>query len=315
MTWEEDDGPSIRKWIWRLISHNFLLKLFSLASALMLFLIVRAEQVRDYTKVARVRIVTNESMMVVGSPEKAVYVTVRVPMSLFLKSPSDDELVGEVDVRDAGAGRVRLRLTQKENFPNLDERYQLIIHDPWIEVDIDKRLRKTLEVRVAIEGKPRDGFAVERTLVSPQRIEVVGARRELVELRELATSVIDINGIDRSFSTRARIIVNEDSSLQLSEKWVNVQVIVGRRKEMRTFAAVPVEVVGSRKLLVRPGEVTVELEGHKDTLDALQRRSIRAFVRASDLTGNAGELVIHVEVPSETNLIRVTPGVVDAGLK
>lgn len=314
MSWEEEEYVSIWQRLWCLASQNFFLKVLSVAIAMLLFFWVRAEQVRDYTKVARIRAITGENMMVVGSPEKAVQVTVRVPMSFLLKSPSDEEMSGEVDLtKMTTAGTIRFKLL-REHFPNLDERYELMIHDPYVDFEIDRRIRKTMEVRVAIEGKPRDGYTVERTLVSPHRIEVVGARKELVQLRELATSVIDINGIDQSFSTRARILVNEESSLQLSEKWVNVQVVVGRRKEMRLFSSIPLTVLGGKKLVLSPTHVLVELEGAKDILDEVAPRSIKAFVDSKDYVDGVTELSVHLELPLETTLVRVAPAVVSVSL-
>ncbi len=278
MSYDNQEHESFVEKLWNLIFHNFWLKMLSLTFAVILFLSVRTEQVREINRTARLRIVTNERMMVIGPQERAVDITLKLPNSLFIRQPDEHELMGELDVRNQNPGRVRVRLSS-ENFPSLDKdkRYSLIIHDPWIEIDLDNVQTKSFDIRVPIEGRPRDGYAVERILVNPEKVEVAGAKREISKLGALTTSVINIEGIDKSFSSRTKIVVDDNSSLRLKDEWVNVQVVVTHQRAMRIFRAVPVEVVGTSHVETRPTHVDVELTGDRATLMEFERRKCVFF--------------------------------------
>lgn len=308
MSYDAHEHDSVLENLWKLVFHNFGLKLLSLTFAVILFLSVRTEQVREISKTARVKIVTSERMMVIGPQERAVDITLKLPNSLFVRQPDDRELLGELDVRNQNPGKVRVRLSA-ENFPSLDKdkRYSMIIHDPWIEVDLDVVQTKSFDIRVPIEGRPRDGFAVERILVNPERVEVMGAKREVSKIAALTTSVINIEGIDKSFSSRTKIVVDDNSSLRLKDEWVNVQVVVSHQRAIRIFRAVPVEVVGTSKAEVRPTHVEVELTGDKAVLENVSSADVRVFLDAKRLAPGWQERAVRLQMPRNASLVRISP--------
>jgi YbbR domain-containing protein len=308
MSWEQHEHDSILQRIWKLFSYNFGLKALSIAFAVILFLSVRTEQVREYNRSARIRIITNERMMVIGAQERAVDVTLKLPNSLFIHQPEERELVGELDVRNQNPGRVRVRLSA-ENFPRLDKdkRYTLTIHEPWIEVDLDWIQTKELEIRVPIEGRPREGFAVDRIIVNPERVEGVGAKREMSKLSMITTSVINIEGIDKSFSSRTKIVVDENSSVRLKDEWVNVQVVVTQQRAVRVFRSIPVETGAGARVQVKPSSIEVELSGDRANLDGLQLGDVRVFLDTKRLSPGWQDRAVKLQLPRGTSLVRISP--------
>ena len=303
----EDSTPLAA--LMRLFSHNGWLKIVSLIFACFLFLIVRTQQVREFSRTARVKIVSADNVIVVGSPERVVDVTVKLPESLFSRQPSDDELLGELDLRAERLGKIRLRLS-RENFPLLDKRYSLVVHDPWLEVELDALVRKKVAVKAVLQGLPKDGLEIERVVVSPAEVEIEGARKEIAGLEAVSTSPIDIENIDKTFSSLARLVLQDSSSAKIRDDKVNVQVAVGPRKSVRVFRGVPVETQGNARATVRPEVVQVEIQGEESYLQTLRPGEVRAFVDASELQPGWQDRKIRLKIPADTSLVRVTPDTV-----
>lgn len=150
MTVSPPSSTSFFQSVWKTINHNGWLKFLSVVFAMVLFFLVRAEQVKEYTKVAKIRIVTSSQVIVVGSPERAIDVTVRLPRAIFFRQPTDQELIGEIDASRLRSGKIRVRLG-RENFPTLDKKFALTIHDPWIEFELDNLIKKSVAVRAILQ--------------------------------------------------------------------------------------------------------------------------------------------------------------------
>lgn len=303
----EEESPLSR--LWRLLSHNGWLKLVSLVFAGFLFLIVRTQQVREFSRTARLKIVSAENVIVVGNPERVVDVTIKLPESLFSRQPTDEELLGEVDLRAERLGKLRLRLS-RDNFPLLDKRYSLVVHDPWLEVELDALVKKKTPVKAVLEGLPKEGLEIERVVVSPAEVEVEGARREVTNLEAVSTSPINIENIDKNFTSLARLVLGDSSSMKIADDKVNVQIMVGPRKIVRVFPAVPVEAEGKGRFDMRPSVVQVEIQGEESYVQAMPSGEVRAFVDASDALPEWQDKKIRLKIPANTSLVRVVPDVI-----
>lgn len=303
------ENLSVSQLLWRSITHNGWLKAMSLVFAFVLFLIVRTQQVREYTRMAKLRIVTAPNVLVIGSQERFVDVTVRMPETLFSRQPTDEELAGELDVSQEKVGKIRVRLS-RENFQHLDKRFGLVVHDPWMEIDLDTELRKRVSVRAVLQGLPREGLAIERVSVTPEEVEVIGARRVVSRIDTLSTSAINIENIDKNFTSLTTIVLDEYSSLKVREEKVNVQVIVGPKKVIRAFHAVPVEVNIGGRIELRPTHIEVEIQGQKDILEGLKPSDVRAFLDTEGLSEGWQEKKVKLKIPAGTSLVRVVPDTV-----
>lgn len=302
--------------IYRLILNNFWLKVVSLAFACVLYVIVRNDQVKEFSMTGRVRIVTASNVVVVGAQERAVELQIKLPNSIFALPPGEDEVLGVLDVSEQTVGRIRVRLN-RENFPGLDERFAVTILDPWMEVELDEVIARRIPVRAVLQGLPSESLAIEKVIVDPEDVEVTGARREIEKMETLSTSPVNIDGITQNFSATAAIEVNENSSLQVSQNKINVQVFVGRERSNRVFENVPVGVRSSegRAFQVSPDRITVELRGLDAQLREMTKENITAFVDATEYTGPDSLLKVWLKIPMDSSLVRVTPDKVRVSVK
>lgn len=288
--------------------NNFWLKVISVAFATVLFIVVRTEQVREFTLVGKLRILTADDVMVVGADERAVDLQIKLPHSVFSVPPGEEELSGILDVSEQGTGRIRVRLS-RDNFPNLDQRMSVTVLDPWLEVELDEVVRKRVPIRAVLQGLPKEGFSVAKVTVKPEDTEVVGAAREVAALQTLSTSPVSIDGIDQNFSAITRVAVPENSSIQVATTSINVQVSVDRDMDTRQMRRVVVGVrnPGSFTYKIDPAEITVELRGDPKLMSALTDESVSAFVDGTEAAGGNQMMKVWLKLPPGASLVKVDP--------
>lgn len=198
----------------RAVVHNLGLKILSVGFAIALFLIVRSQQVREFNRAVRVRLNTEKGVLVIGPQERVANITLRVPDTLFFRLPTDEELTGEVDLRKENLGKVRVSLSG-ENFPNLDRRYSIIVHEPWLDVELDKLIQKKVQVKAVLQGAPRAGYEIQRVSIDPSDIELIGARQDLTKLESISTIPIDVSNLGpKDYSAQAGLALDLGGSLR-----------------------------------------------------------------------------------------------------
>ncbi|WP_397600183.1 hypothetical protein, partial [Silvanigrella sp.] len=130
----------------KLITNNFWLKVLSVLFAIVIFFIVRTDKDLSFEKIARVKLITSPSMIILGQKERTLDVTIKQQNSIFSISPTDMELTGEIEIISETPGRVRVKVS-RENFPKLPKQYAMLIERPYIDVDIDKIQEKVLPIQ------------------------------------------------------------------------------------------------------------------------------------------------------------------------
>jgi len=196
------------------VVHNLGLKLLSVAFAIALFLIVRSQQVREFNRAVRVRLQTENGVLVIGPQERVANITLRMPDTLFTRMPSDEELTGEIDLRKERLGKIRVSLTG-ENFPNLDRRYSVIVHDPWLDVELDRLIQKKVQVKAVLQGAPKAGYEIHRVIIDPPDIELTGARQDLSKLESISTIPVDVSNLGpKDYTAQAGLALDLSASIK-----------------------------------------------------------------------------------------------------
>lgn len=204
--------------------NNFGLKLLSVGFAIALFLIVRNQQVREFSRTVRVRFQTEQGVIVTGTPERVVNVTLRMPDTLFSRVPTDEELTGEVDLRKERLGKIRVSLSS-ENFPNLDRRYSLTMHEPWLDVELDRMGIKKVPVRAVLQGSPKLGYEISRVTVNPAEVELSGATQALSKVSSISTIPVDISNLGgKDYTAQAGLELDLGGAFKPSFDKVTVKV-------------------------------------------------------------------------------------------
>lgn len=215
--------------LFNLITNNFWLKFLSLIFAFVLFFIVRTDKETVLEKVLKVKIVTLPSMTVVGPKERNINATIKVRNTFWSVPPTENELVGEVDISSTNPGKINVKIG-KENFSKIPKNYYVFIDKPYIEIEIDKVLEKKLKIKPTFIGKPAEGFFVSGIRVFPEQIRVSGGSKEMTKMEHVGTVPINIDGIKETFITDVMIDDLDKSSLFSEKKYANVIINVEKKK-------------------------------------------------------------------------------------
>lgn len=306
MTWQNREQPGLFKMTWKLLSHNGGLKFLSILFSVLLFLILRTQQTRELQRTAKLKINTAENVVLIGSWERPVDVTVRLPNSIFAGVPSESALMGELDLTREKPGKVRVHIS-RENFPLLDARYGLVIHEQWLDIELDAKVRKKVPVRAVLQGSPADQLIIEKTIVTPDEVEVRGARRELSNLDFLSTMPINVDGISNNMSANAKLSVDEFSSMKTSSERVDVEIFVGAKLSRRIFENILVHANFPGKFKIMPTRIDVEVQGSEQAISKLRTSNIYAYVEPPQKQDEWNRERVLFRLPENVSLVRSAP--------
>jgi YbbR domain-containing protein len=96
-----------------------------------------------------------------------------------------------------------------------------------IEVYFERRASKAVRVRADVTGDPAPGFQVTSVEVLPSRVKLVGARSQVLSLKEVVTEPIDITGLSASDEREARIFLGSGTVWVEQNEPVKVRIGIG----------------------------------------------------------------------------------------
>jgi YbbR domain-containing protein len=146
-----------------------------------------------------------ESLVV--TDRSADVVNVRVMGSrAALRNLEPGNLEYVVDVSQAQAGQANYEVDVSRL--DLPRGARIVSRSPaQIEVSFERRSAKAVRVRPDVTGEPAAGFALAGVDVLPARVRLVGARSQVLSLKEVVTEPIDITGLQQSEEREARIFL------------------------------------------------------------------------------------------------------------
>ncbi|SMF69881.1 CdaR family protein [Pseudobacteriovorax antillogorgiicola] len=289
----------------QLLVRNFWFKLLSLFLALLVWGIIQGELVHEESKEIRVNLQLPPGYTIRGDVTRTKAAMVRGPKVWMIDVPKI--LVADVAVPSGKQGRIRLRL-DKGKVKGWNERLSLVIHDPYIEIFVDRQIERTVRIKEILQGTPAEGYIIEKITLDPQIVSLKGVREDLLKVRQVVTEPIDISEIKENRTIEAKLISPGRGINALSAEKVKVFLQVGDSKINKRFGNIPVEIVGSEFLTkVKPSFVSIMVQGTPDILNFIKRSDFKAFIEAQGLRPGRYEQDIKVQIPSDTVLIEAFP--------
>ena len=83
-----------------------------------------------------------------------------------------------------------------------------------IELEFERKSRKSVRVTADLEGEPAAGFVFTEVEIDPPRIWLEGARSKVLRLSEVMTETIDVAGLSEPLEREVRL------SLGVEHIWV-----------------------------------------------------------------------------------------------
>jgi YbbR domain-containing protein len=181
------------------LSDNWVLKLLSLAFALVLWFFVMGERKLEvgYTVPLELKNVP-EGMMVGNEVPSLIDVRLSGPRTLLMNlSPKDISI--SVELVDLKPGLTSFkRLEERLNIPSGVKVTRL--SPSFIDVKLERIREKVVPLKVVFSGIPAEGFQLGAVRLKPDQVTVQGAESEIKDITEVTTDPVDVEGAKESFT-------------------------------------------------------------------------------------------------------------------
>ncbi len=198
--------------------------------------------------------------------QENIEMSIRVPLELKNIPPSmmvGNEVPTDIDVRIFGHQR-RLRLAASRPMSKIldlsglpeGEHFFLLRPEDFnlpagvealrvapstLQINLIRTTTNSVSVRPVLYGTPEEGFAVEDTIFTPSKVQVVGALRDMDSLDWVWTVPIDINDKQASFTTQTRLRWPAGQIMRIDPSTVEARIVI------KPLEPAPAEERNSRK--------------------------------------------------------------------
>jgi hypothetical protein len=288
-----------------MLFHNLGYKLLSILLAVIVWAIIQGEQVQEVSAEVRVTIHVANGYGVRGDLQRIKAATIRGPQAWLLEVPKN--LEADVYLAAGRIGRYRIRLN-KDDVKNFNERLELVIHEPYLDLFVDRLLERTIPVKESLQGAPADGFAIEKVSIEPSFTTVKGIRTDLLKLRYVFTEPIDVSGLSENRSIAVKLASPGVGADALAMDTVQVSLQIGDSRVNKRYSMIPLEIDDDQQIVtIKPQLISIIVQGLPGVLSTLKSSDFKASVAVRGLGPGRHELPIKVILPSETNLIETFP--------
>lgn len=186
------------------------------------------------------------------------------------------------------------------------EPLEVTVDKSFLEINIAKKDRKQLPVKVEIQGTPAAGYEITDIAVSPSTIGVSGAKSIIDAMVEVSTDEISVDEKRTSFSQN--IGIHRDSQLiSYDNKTVTVTVTIQPITSSRRFVDQTIYLYGVNPLFeakADPERITFTLSGTQNQLEAFvpELHTVRMNCSAITKPGTY-EVPIEVVLPKGIRLV------------
>jgi YbbR domain-containing protein len=194
----------IGQWIRQALFGNLLLKVLSVALAVVLFIVVHSEKQSVVQGTVGVSYSSPAGRLLESKPPATLLVGVAGPVSRLQRFHIEELPAVSIDLTDVKEGYFKFR----EELLALPSGLRLAFVRPdGFTVRYEPTLQRRLALRLMVQGEPGAGFRVAGRRVRPSRIMVTGPRSVVQGLSELRTDPVAIDGADTTQVRRVRIAV------------------------------------------------------------------------------------------------------------
>jgi YbbR domain-containing protein len=292
------------------LGRNTGLKLFSLLLAFFLWFSINVSE-RDAERVLELPVLprhTPADLIVSDGQVKPVSVTVRGPRTILDGIDEQKQRIA-VDLSNASAGELRVDFNGDMLRPELPRRLKIVRFEPArMKLRVERRVRRKLPVRVALDGAPAAGYTIGEASVVPPQVDVSGPASKVDEQKEIVTEPISVSGASANVQ-RQSLLAWAGDTLSFTPDRVTVTVPVTETVVSRAFDAVPLAIRNAEGLQVRviPPRVDVTVRGAQLRLNDFTIGEGQAYVDAAGLGPGKHTVAVQTDVPAGLEVTRRRP--------
>jgi len=305
--------------VWRVISRNWMMKLFCLLLAFAVWQAVR-ENTSFEVLVADipVSVAASEGRAVLDQSTDTVSIRFRGSRD-DIRFISNDQVEVKMDV-SKHPDRLRQTIKFSPRYVKSPSRAHAVQFDPpEITVTIDREVERVLPVKVVLEGELPQGVQMEQAVCTPAAVKVRGAERLLSELEQVRTVPVGLDGRYNSFKTHVAVAAAGQPWTVLPERVtaeVSLVERVATRRIENSYVRPLLASDDTRVVKIRPEKVTVTLRGSPQRIEELNARDVYTYIDCTELTEPADyEISVRADVPVGLQVEKIEPAAVQVTVK
>ncbi len=275
--------------ILQFIRDDFFYKLFAFALATIVWIFVN-QQIRSESAVFTVPVAVSydEERMVVEPSSFTVQVVVRGSRSgLDRLSGQEIQIEPAIPVVEPGIDTYELRLAPGQVRTPSGIQVEGL-RPASVSLRVDRRIEKTVPVRIREQGTLPVGYQVQERRVVPATARLTGPSRLLVDIDQAATEPIMLGETTTQTFEQDNVRLQVPGRVEVSPRSVHVSYEISRHTATESFNRLPVRVLtaagaGLRVVSELP-EASVTVRGPRAVVAAMQAHQLQVFVDLSEIT-------------------------------
>ena len=249
-----------------------------------------------------------DGLLVTNLPTQPIAVRVRGPGTLLDNVDVRRRRIA-LDLSAFGPGKAVIELSRDLIRDDLPPRVKVVKFTPSkLELRLERRVRRTVPVRLDLAGTPALGYTVADSRVTPDAIDVSGPASKVDDLREIVTEPFDLHGATGAVERTVSIITPGELVTPRPDR-VNAVVTLEEVGITREFEHVEVKLVNVAgfEARLRPATVDLVLRGPQRILQHLKLEPGAVYVDGETLTAGTRKVVPRVDLPAGVEVVRRNP--------
>jgi len=232
---------------------------------------------------------------------------------------SRDQISVEVDISER-ADRLRQSVKLVPRYVKMPSRAHTVgFYPSEVIVTIDREVERLLPVKAAFEGTLPEGIQLEKAVCEPASVRIRGAEQRLLDLEQVRTVPISLDGRYNTFNTHVAVAENGQPWTADPER-VSVELELVERVATRRIEKNQVRPLlasdDTRVVKIRPEKVDIVLRGSPQRIENLETRDVYAYVDCTELMEPAEyEVPVRVDVPTGVQVEKIEPPIVQVVVK
>ena len=291
---------------------NWPAKIMSLAAAIFLFLFYTVTSLEERYFTVPLHLTLADGYVASGTYPGSVRVTLRGNGDTVYRILEED-IRAYADFsshQSEGQFRTSVNFQRRGNAADAGS-LEITLEPGEITLEIEKKIRKTVEVFPNMTGYPAKGYELAQYFINPSTIQVEGPRSHLENLSTVLTEDIDLTGRTGDFTQRVALS-NQDSFLVFpGGSSVEFLGIVRETVIFKTFTDVGMVMLDldDRFVLAEPpGKGSIKIQGPQLSLESLTPEDLFLSVDCSSIQSPGIHTVeARPEVPPGVNVLGWSP--------
>lgn len=301
-----------RRHLLDVILANWPAKVISLAAAALLFLFYRVNTMDERFFSVPLHVDPPAGLAIARPYPKSARVTLRgKEEAIFSVLEQDIEVYADFGrFQSEGQYRIPVRVTRKGTSLNI-EPLDIRVEPSEISITLEQRIEKSLAVEPVLTGAPPPGYELVQYSVTPQTVEVSGARSLVDSVEELRTEQIDLEGRTGDFTEQVAIVEDNPLLDYSRESTVIFRGIVREAVIIKTFEDVDIISIDLSPDL-RPAEPlpkgSIRIQGNQRAIESLLPEQLLLVIDCSGIEKPGPVTVFpQPDVPPEFVVLKFEP--------